>query len=79
MLSTCYFTTFHDLFAIGLFSADSVVAFNQTTYQFAEGGDDMVCLVIPNVDSISLGVFFIVAVELTDGSPGAEAAGIHTQ
>ncbi len=73
--------TFHELFAIGLFSADSVVVFNQTTYQLAEGGDDMVCLVIQDVDSIrlGLGVFLIVNVLLTGVTMTAGTAGIHTQ
>ncbi len=75
------FTTFHDLFAICLFSASSEVTFNQTTYQFAEGGNDMVCLVIQGVDSISagFGVFLIVNVVLTGVTMDAVAAGIHTQ
>ncbi|XP_064387784.1 uncharacterized protein LOC135335951 [Halichondria panicea] len=54
---------------------DSMVEFNESTYEFAEGGaDDMVCLVIRDVDSISDGVSFSVTITLT-GDPGTPDAG----
>ncbi len=52
-----------------------MVEFNESTYEFAEGGaDDMVCLVIRDVDSISDGVSFSVTITLT-GDPGTPDAG----
>ncbi len=45
-----------------------MVEFNQTTYQFAEGGDDMVCLVIRAIDSISDRVSITVTITLAGDS-----------
>ena len=75
--------TFHELFAIGLFSADSMVVFDETTLEIAEKDDDMVCLEIQGITSIRLAGTLTLSVDVDITVPGgarsAVVAGIHTQ
>ncbi len=72
------YTCFIDLFAIDLFSADSTVMFFSSSYQLAEGGDDIVCVVIQDIDSISDGISVTVRMTLVPLTMGAGATGTYT-